>query len=79
MTLLERLDAYGTTHPGFREGHPEDRCPICDWPVADHGRAELLLVTRTQAALWPHRRAAAVALAGEWWDRTVIRVMRALR
>lgn len=36
MTLLTRLDAYGTDDPDFNEGHPEDRCPVCEKPVVDH-------------------------------------------
>lgn len=67
MMLLERLDAYGTDEPGFREGHPEDRCPVCDQPVGDHkfGVPVLGSFPRTRAvgrAKWAHRRAAAFAL-----------------
>jgi hypothetical protein len=60
--LLTRLDVYGTDEPGFREGHPEDRCPVCERPVADHlGGA--WIPDRLSPAKWPHRRAAAFALA----------------
>lgn len=36
MRLFARLDAYGTDDPDFREGHPEDRCPLCERPVDEH-------------------------------------------
>lgn len=56
---LARLDAYGTDDPDFNEGHPEDRCPLCEWPVIDHRtwppRRGQLVAWR---AKWPHRRAA---------------------
>jgi murein DD-endopeptidase MepM/ murein hydrolase activator NlpD len=47
---LDRLDAYGMDDPDAREGHPEDRCPVCDGAVVDH-------------PTWKHRRAALVARA----------------
>lgn len=34
--IFSRLDAYDTDDPGYGEGHPEDRCPLCERPVADH-------------------------------------------
>lgn len=40
-----RLDEYGTDDPDFNEGHPEDRCPLCDDAVDLH-------------PCWRHRRAA---------------------
>lgn len=43
MGLLTRLDAYATDDPDFNEGHPEDRCPLCELPVIDH-------------PAWRHRR-----------------------
>lgn len=45
--LLARLDTYATDEPGFREGHPEDRCPLCGRPVGDH-------------PCWAHRRSALI-------------------
>lgn len=47
--LLDRLDAFGMADPDAREGHPEDRCPVCSGAIADH-------------PYWRHRRAAAFAL-----------------
>lgn len=47
--LLARLDAFGTDDPDYREGHPEDRCPVCPRAVDEH-------------PCWPHRRAALFAL-----------------
>lgn len=61
MMFLTWLDAYGTDDPDFNEGHPEDRCPLCEWPVCDHpgqpGYDNL-----PPRAKWPHRRAALVAI-----------------
>lgn len=48
--LLALCDEYGTELPGFNEGHPEDRCPICERPVADHP------CRGGTAAKWAHRR-----------------------
>lgn len=70
MKLLDRLDRYATDEAGFNEGHPEDRCPLCEWPVADHlGEHYAFQATDGDgwigdgsAAKWPHRRAAAAAL-----------------
>lgn len=59
MKFLARLDAHGTDDPGYREGHPEDRCPLVgcnDTPVDDH-------------PCWRHRVAAAFAIVGEWLGR----------
>lgn len=39
MGFLARLDAYGTDDPDFNEGHPEDRCPVCEGAVVDHPTA----------------------------------------
>lgn len=36
MGFLARLDAYGTNDPDYNEGHPEDRCPVCEDAVTDH-------------------------------------------
>ena len=47
MKLRARLDAYGTDDPDFREGHPEDRCPLCGRPVVEH-------------PCWRHRLAALI-------------------
>lgn len=64
MTMLRRwlarLDAYGTDDPDFNEGHPEDRCPLCEWPVTDHPVGPTL-PDGFHRAKWPHRRAAAIA------------------
>lgn len=49
LSLVARLDAFATDDPGFNEGHPEDRCPLCELPVVDH-------------PTWRHRRRAAWAL-----------------
>lgn len=59
MRWLARLDTYGTGDPGFNEGHPEDRCPVCDWPVSDHPAAAH---STTLAAKWPHRWHALIAI-----------------
>ena len=49
--LLTRLDAYSTNDPDFREGHPEDRCPVCGRPVDEHrGRA-----AERSSTVWRHR------------------------
>lgn len=58
MKFLHRLDAYGTDDPDFREGHPEDRCPLCSEPVADH-------------PCWGHRWTAARARFVEKIDRAL--------
>ncbi|MGE2733864.1 hypothetical protein [Mycolicibacterium vaccae] len=56
--FLARLDAYATDDPDFREGHPEDRCPLCERPVIDH-------------PCWPHRRRALLPVLLKvrwpWW------------
>ena len=68
MRWLARLDGYGTDDPDFNEGHPEDRCPLCDWPVVDHAaRGELVYfgerwVASSGRAKWPHRRHALIAI-----------------
>ena len=63
MGLLARLDAYGTDDPGFNEGHPEDRCPVCDWPVVDHpGQLFGDPLPHWQPATWPHRWHALLAI-----------------
>lgn len=59
MRLWDRLDAFGTDDPDFREGHPEDRCPVCDRAVDEHVG---IAPAGEDRARWPHRRAAAVAL-----------------
>lgn len=61
MSLFRRLDTYGTDDPDFNEGHPEDRCPVCDWPVTEH-LVGPTLPDGFQRAKWPHRRAALVAI-----------------
>lgn len=48
MGIPARLDAYGTDDPDFNEGHPEDRCPLCEAPVIDHPTWRHRL-----HALWP--------------------------
>lgn len=68
MTLLARLDAYGTDDPGFREGHWTDRCPLCERPVRDHVYPHGLADTGARAK-WPHRRAALADMLGERIDR----------
>ncbi len=73
MLTLGALDLYGRSDPDNNEGHPEDRCTVCEWPVVDH------LPTYSSAripARWPHRRAAVLALSGERWDRLVARLVR---
>lgn len=57
MSLFRRLDTYGTDDPDFNEGHPEDRCPLCEWPVSDHVVGPTL-PDGFQRAKWAHRRAA---------------------
>lgn len=57
-----KLDDYATDEPGFREGHPEDRCPLCGWPVTDHRPT---YSRKRGPARWPHRRAALMALIME--------------
>ncbi|AYD84611.1 hypothetical protein SEA_PAITO_26 [Mycobacterium phage Paito] len=57
--LLAVLDAYGTDWPAFREGHPEDRCPVCGEAVSSHVGIAL---PDAEWAKWAHRRAAVVAL-----------------
>ena len=72
--MFGRLDAYGTDDPDFAEGHPEDRCPLCSWPVCDHpGQPR---IGRPPRAKWPHRRAAAAELAAQWFDRVLARWFR---
>lgn len=46
--LLARLDAYTMDHPSNNEGHPEDRCCLCEAPIVDH-------------PCWQHRRHAIIA------------------
>lgn len=61
--LLGRLDAYGTGDPDFNEGHPEDRCPLCERAVIDHpARWPGSRPSWRHPAKWPHRRAAAIAI-----------------
>lgn len=61
--LLDKLDAFGLDDPDANEGFPEDRCPVCDWPMTDHVRGGYGGLTPTlPRAIWPHRRAAAAAL-----------------
>lgn len=64
MGWLARLDAYGTDDPDFNEGHPEDRCPLCDWPVVDHPAVatEFRSARHAYPAKWPHRRHALLAI-----------------
>ncbi|MFN3005153.1 hypothetical protein [Mycolicibacterium wolinskyi] len=50
--LLSRLDAYATDDPDFNEGHPEDRCPLCEKPVVDH-------------PCWRHRACAALEMLAD--------------
>lgn len=59
---LARLDAYGTDNPGFGEGHPEDRCPLCDRPVVDHPAYWPRVRDGDFPATWPHRRHALIAI-----------------
>lgn len=71
---LRTLDAYGTDDPDFNEGQPEDRCPVCGWPVLDHPAASPVALAfgttaRAYPAKWPHRRAAALALLIGWLSR----------
>ena len=49
VKLLARLDAFGTDDPDFREGHPEDRGPLCGHPVDEH-------------PCWRHRVAALIPI-----------------
>ena len=55
--LLRRLDAHGLDDPDANEGFPEDRCPTCGRPVADHvGRHPYTGPLAHHApAKWPHR------------------------
>lgn len=67
MGFLARLDAFATDEPGFNEGHPEDRCPLCEWPVCDHPAASPVATAfgtsgRAYPAKWPHRRRALLAI-----------------
>lgn len=50
--LLARLDAYGTDDSDFNEGHPEDRCPLCEKPVVGH-------------PCWRHRVCAALGIVAD--------------
>ncbi|MGA5467185.1 hypothetical protein [Mycobacterium sp. NPDC050041] len=68
--MLQRLDAYGTDEPDFREGHPEDRCPVCAWAVVEH-----VGQPGPDWAKWPHRRAAAFALLSEAIERRILRAI----
>ena len=62
--LLDRLDAFGLDDPDANEGQIEDRCPVCEWPMIDHTRYGYDGLTPIRPrAKWPHRRAAAVAIA----------------
>ncbi len=49
MKALAWLDAYGMSDPDNNEGHPEDRCNVCEWPIVDHP------VRGGSRARWPHR------------------------
>ena len=67
MGLLARLDVYGTNDPDFNEGHPEDRCPLCDRPVCDHPVASAVAMAfgpagQAYPARWPHRWHALIAI-----------------
>lgn len=63
MGFLARLDAFATDEPGFNEGHPEDRCPLCGRPVVDHPGQTLGDPPPWRAqATWPHRRHALLAI-----------------
>lgn len=59
MKWLSRLDAVSTDDPDFNEGHPEDRCPLCERPVIDH-------------PCWAHRRAAVRELLLRRIDRALL-------
>ena len=75
MTLnrswIARLDTFGMNDPDNNEGHPEDRCTVCERPIGDHRPT---YSSPRVPARWPHRRAAAAALAGQWWDRLLARL-----
>ena len=74
--LLARLDAYGTDDPGFNEGQPEDRCPVCERAVDDHPGFERWCYNQDgtvrwveHSAKWPHRRAALRDIVLGWLTR----------
>lgn len=60
MTWLSRLDRYGMDDPDNNEGHPEDRCNVCEWPIVDHPAASAVALAfgtsrHAYPAKWPHR------------------------
>lgn len=60
---LHHLDVIGMDDPDNNEGHPEDRCSICEWPIIDHpGRERWNGRWTVGAAKWPHRRAVLIGL-----------------
>lgn len=63
MRLFDCLDRHGTDDPDFNEGHPEDRCPLCTWPVRHHPGFGL---PDADWAKWAHRRAAVVDIIFGW-------------
>lgn len=52
--MFERLDRYGMTDPDNNEGHPEDRCNVCDRPIGVH-------------PCWAHRWYALLDLIARRW------------
>lgn len=48
---IHALDQIGMDDPDNNEGHPEDRCNVCERPMIDHP------ARGGRRAKWPHRRA----------------------